>query len=179
MRALAHRWRAVIVLLGVLIICPTPDKASPSVENEALAAYLRIFPGVKNIGVIYSESRNEEPVKNLTQSAKQNNINLIKVKVSSIKEFPKACREVGAKVDTVWVFDDLIYTSVPDAWSYFILLTVRNSLKTVVHTEEALSSGGLFYYNAQKEIVINRRILKVMGLEVPEDAGPVKYLGGS
>ena len=152
--------------------------ASPSL-GEALQAYLRVFPEVKNIGVIYSESKNEDPIKNLTQSAKEKNILVVPIKVSSIKEFPGACREAGSKADTVWVLEDSIYSVVPDAWSYFVLLAMRNRVKIVVPSEKALASGGLFYFSEEKEIVINLRILKVLGLKVSPEAGPVKYYGAS
>lgn len=171
------RWLGVLVLGLGLFLGSAVRPSAPPLLGEALQAYLRVFPEVKSIGVIYSEPKNEGPIKDLTQSAKEKNILVVPIKVASIKEFPGACREAGGKTDTVWVLEDSIYSVVPDAWSYFILLAMRNRVKIVVSSEKALASGGLFYYSEEKEIVINARILKLLGLQVPPEAGPVKYYG--
>jgi hypothetical protein len=147
-------------------------------EAEALEAYLRVFPEVKSIGVLYSEPRHEEGIARLSEAAAKHKVGVIKVKVPSIKEFPGALQDMKGKADTLWVVDDQLY-SLQEAWNFLVMFTLRNKIKTVVATEQALGVGGLFYYSPAKEVTVNKRILEVMGLTIAEKAGPVKYYEAS
>jgi hypothetical protein len=132
---------------------------------------------VKSIGIIYSQPQYEETIGRLTESARGKEINVIKVKVPSIKEFSQTLGEMKGKVDTFWVIDESLF-SVQEVWNYFMMFTFRHRIKTVVFTEKALALGGLFYYTEDKETMVNKRILDVLGCKVSEKAGPIKYYSG-
>ena len=153
-------------------------KASFPTESEVLVAYLQAFPEVKSIGIIYSQPDMEDTIQKLTESAETKKVNVIKIRAPSIKEFPQALRDMKDKVDTFWVLDDPLY-SMKEAWTYFIMFSLRNGIKTVVFSEKVLADGGLFFYTEKKEIMVNKRILDVNGFKVSEKAGPVKYFGES
>ncbi len=171
----ASHFRLIVFLLSCLLVFyPVLNNVSSLSGNEVLDAYLRAFPDVKSIGVIYSEPKNEVLIKELERTAKAKKIEVLKVRAKSIKDFPDALRILKDDVDTFWVLDDQLF-SMSEAWNYFIMISLRNRIKTVVFSEKALASGGLFYYTDKKEIMINRRIIGLLGLKVSEKAGPVKY----
>ncbi len=173
MKMIKHH-RLILLLLLIMVLSTSPGTTDPPSIAEAFEAYLLAFPDVKNIGVIYSKAENEATIGELEDIAKSKNVGVIKFRSPTIKEFPKATRDLKDKVDTIWVIDDPIY-SIHEAWSYFVFFTMRNRIKTVVSTEQALKECGLFYYTAEKEIVVNKKILGVLGLSVSSDAGPITY----
>jgi hypothetical protein len=176
MKTMAFRLLIVLTVAGA-IFCPAINKASAPVQGEVLDAYLRAFPEVKNIGIIYSQPKYEEIIVNLAESAGAKEVKVIKVKVPSIKEFSETLGDMKGKVDTFWVIDESLFT-VQEVWNYFMMFTFRHRIKTVVFTENALALGGLFYYTEDKETMVNKRILDVLGCKVSEKAGPVKYYSG-
>ncbi len=173
MKAKTHGWLIVLIILCTLLY-PRLDAASAPSESDVLEAYLRVFPGARSIGVIYSDSKHEETIQNLEKCAKEKNIGVIKLKIPSIKEFPSATRFMKDNVDTFWVPDDPLYSG-NEAWTYFVMFCLRSGKKTVVFTENALTRGGLFYFTEKKEVMINKHILNAFGLKIEEKAGPVKY----
>ena len=175
MRSVTNGGRIVIVVL-IGIFCSLLARAQSPSESEVLEAYLRVFPEVKAIGIVYSQADKEEGIQKLEELAKAKKVKVIKVRVPSLEGFPQALREMKEKVDTFWVLDDPLF-SLKEAWSYFVMFTVRNGIKTVVFSEKSLASGGLFFYAENKEVLINKRILEVNGFKVSEKAGSIKYYG--
>jgi ABC-type uncharacterized transport system substrate-binding protein len=167
-----HGWIMAFILAAMIV--PNPGITDSPATGEILEAYLKVFPDVKIIGVLYSRPEFEETVKDLEAGARARNVFVIKYKTPTIKDFPVALLDMRGKADTIWVLDDPIY-SMSEAWSYFIVYTLRNRIRTVVSNEKALKDCGLFYYSPNKEIVVNKRMLYVLGLEVSEGAGKVKY----
>lgn len=173
MKTTTYLWLTIFIFLCILLY-PNLDKASSPSQSDVLEAYLRVFPDVKGIGIIYSDAQKEKAIHKLEKIATAKKIKVIKARVPSVKEFPQALRDMKGRVDTFWVLDDPLF-SLKEAWYYFVLFSLRNHIKTVVFTEKALASGGLFYYTDKKEVMINKKILEVLGLKVSEKAGPVRY----
>jgi len=176
MRTQYIRWCMFIVLLGSVFF-PQLNQAAPPTEKDTFEAYLLAFPDTKAIGVIYSEAKNDQSIKKIEDCAQEKNVVLIKMQASSIKDFPDALRQMKDKVDTLWVPSDALY-SISESWNFFIMFCLRNRIKTVVLNEKALAGGGLFFLTENSEIIINKRILDVLGLKVSDKAGTVKYYGG-
>lgn len=164
-----------LALLVLLCVVPASAPATPPTETEVLDLYLKVFPDTKSIGVIYSEEKNEQSVRALEERGRELGIEVKSFKVSSIKEFSKALSYFKGLVDTIWVPDDGIYQSM-EVWKYFVMFTMRHRIRSIVHSEKSLAMGGLFFSPEENEILINKRVLDMLGLEVP-DGVPVKYHG--
>ena len=65
------RRRLIIFLMAGVLFYPLMGRASTPVQSEVLDAYLKAFPEVKSIGVIYSQPRYEQTIVRLSESAKQ------------------------------------------------------------------------------------------------------------
>jgi len=171
--------RYLIVTIALLLcqcLLPATALASLPSEKNILELFVRVFPDTKNIGIIYSEPKHEQTVKIIKQHAKELKIEAKSFKVSSIKEFSEALNELKGAVDTIWVLDDSLYSNM-EVWKYFIMFTMRHRIKTIVHSEKALSLGGLFYCPDTTEVLVNRRVMDLIGVKAREDVAPVKYYG--
>jgi len=166
--------RCLMIVSLCLILVAAAGSAVPPKIDKSLETYLKVFPEVKSIGVIYSRADLEPAIRQLESGARAKKIKLVKISSPTIKEFPDAVTQIKDQVDTIWVLDDPLY-SVQDVWAFFLFFTIRNNLKTVVSTGKALSEGGLFYYNDLQEVVINRRMLNLLRLKVSSNAGEIKY----
>jgi len=164
----------VIILLLCSIFFPASGTTAPQSIEKTVEAYLRVFPDAKSIGVIYSQDALEKTVRQLETIAKARKIKVVSSRIPSIKEFPAAVKELKDQVDTFWVLDDPLYSS-QEAWSFFIFFTIRNKLRTVVSTEKGLKDCGLFYFSGDKEAVVNKRMLDILGAKVSGNAGEVRY----
>lgn len=163
----------LVLCAGLLLFCGT---AFAQDDRGAVAAYVSVFPDTKSIGIVYSDKSLEGRIDLIKKDAEEKKIKVIISHAPTIKEFPQALRDLKDKADTIWVLDDPLY-SVADAWKYFILFTLRAQIKTVVPNEKSLSQGGLFFYTEEKEALINKRVLDIMGLKVESEGVPIKYYG--
>jgi hypothetical protein len=164
---------AIILSLGLTVVAAGSGGSSTGVVLEA---FLKAFPDSRTIGVLYSEPQFEGAITELKAKAQERGIEVMPVKIGSIKEFPDQLQNMKGKADTLWVVDDPLY-SLQEVWNFFIMFTLRNKIKTVVFTERALQYGGLFYFSPAQESMINKRILEAMGLTVSPEAGTVLYHG--
>ena len=162
-----------VALCGFLLGQPGPAAAGPA---EELALYLKIFSQTKSIGIIYSDPKNEAAVAALKSGAEALKLKLLAVKVASINEFPQALREMQTQADTVWVLDDPLYSNL-DAWKYFIMFSLRHQLKTVVPSRRALELGGLCCFPEPGKALLNKKVLKLLGLEPSPGEAEVSYYG--
>jgi ABC-type uncharacterized transport system substrate-binding protein len=168
--------KANAALACLLCLLPVAAAASLPSEKDILGLFSKIFPDTRSIGVIYSEDKHEQTVGIIREHAAKKKIEVKSLKVSSIKEFSEALNNLKGAVDTIWVLDDSLYSNM-EVWKYFVMFTMRHRLKTIVHSEKALSLGGLFYCPDTSEVIINKRVLDLLGVKVKEGAGPVKYYG--
>ncbi len=166
--------RCLIVLSMCSILVAAGGSAAPPPGDKTLESYLKVFPGVRSIGVIYSQTSLEPTIRQLESGAKTKNIKVVKVLSPTVKEFPAAVTALKNQVDTLWVLDDPLY-SVQDVWAFFLFFTIRNQIKTIVSTEKALKEGGFFYFSEGREVILNKRMLDILGIKVSSLAGAVKF----
>lgn len=145
---------------------------------QALFDFCRVFSGVQKVGVIYSDASVEDDLKALEAQARELKLDVIKVRVSSIKDVPQSARNLIGLIDTLFIVDDPLI-NIPDAFNYIMLTAMQNRCKTIVPRRELLAKGGLFHSGEDGEIFVNQRIMKFMKLSPREGAPEIKYYGES
>jgi len=170
---------SIKIFICILITCLAAVGWSASIGVEpgkVLTRFQRIFPSAKSVAIIYSDPGSETYVLKAEAAAKKQGLNFTAVRIKAFEDIPPSIRSLFNKIDALWLVDDPLISQ-PNALNYLLLNAVQQRWKTIVLQEDWVRRGGLFYLTEGGEAVINRGIMKCLGLEVPEDAGLIRYIG--
>jgi ABC-type uncharacterized transport system substrate-binding protein len=166
-----------ILTAGIALLAPCVWSATlePGAD-KVLSSFHEVFPSTKSVAIIYSDKASEGYVKKAEAAAKDLKLEFKAVKIESFKDIPPSTRSLFGKIDTLWLVDDAIISQT-DALNYLLLNSAQQQWKTIVLQEEWLRRGGLFHLTTEGETVINKRLLELLKLSLPEGRKKIRYYG--
>ncbi len=87
----------------------------------------KIFPNKKRIGVLYNPSETAGIIKNASEIAGKQGLQIVALPVGSAGDIPDVMKDLGNKVDILWAVADRTVLS-PQSTSYIILSTLREKI---------------------------------------------------
>ncbi|MFQ6009446.1 MAG: ABC transporter substrate-binding protein, partial [Candidatus Zixiibacteriota bacterium] len=110
--------------------------------NVQFTYFKRIVPGLKRIGVLYTDST-AALIPGAQAEAKRLGMNLIAIKVGDVKELPKAMDSLSAIVEGIWSLADPNLFD-PQSTRYILLNSLRKSIPFMGFSRNVVESGALF-----------------------------------
>jgi putative tryptophan/tyrosine transport system substrate-binding protein len=111
-------------------------------QEMQLLTFLKAFPEMKSIGLLYDPSRSGFIAEKAIAVCKKEGINVISKEIHSPRETPAAINEMKGRVDGFWMLPDPgVYTS--ETIEYLFLFSIGNRVPILTFSEMYLESGAL------------------------------------
>ncbi|MFC1492953.1 ABC transporter substrate-binding protein [candidate division KSB1 bacterium] len=161
----------------------------------------QVYPGLQNIGVIYTKNENVNLINMADDAAGRLNLNLYRGEITNAREVPTRLENLMKFVDMIWIIIDSA-VGTEESWRHIILECFRNNIPVAVPLENRVHAGGAFAVSADykmigmqsaelarkiiqgipasrlgfespKEIIlyVNERITNGIGIKIPEFIG--------
>ncbi len=105
----------------------------------------RILPGVRKLGVIYSQKSAAE-YKEIAQGCKDTGLQLVGREIASVKEFPDAFKEISRQIDSfLMIADTRIYFQ--KSIEYLLSESLKNRLPVIGLSSSYTRAGALFSFD--------------------------------
>ncbi len=134
----------------VYMMVMKPEAPQPNITGVSLGISPRkqfglckkILPGLQRIGVLYDPAQTRELVEQSINEASELNIKIIAVKVSKIAEIYNDVRELGPRVDALWIIPDpTVYT--PQTAEDILLYSLRDRVPVIGLSSYYVKAGAL------------------------------------
>jgi putative ABC transport system substrate-binding protein len=116
-----------------------------------LRKFKSIIPGLKKVGVIYTE-KTRRLVVEAKKAAASLGIELISYELASVKQLPEAMDSLCRSVEGIWTVADEEF-STPQFIRYALLETLRNRIPVMGFNQTFVESGALFCLEADYKYV--------------------------
>ncbi len=120
---------------------------SPKMQFEVLK---EILPQVKKIGVIYDPHKTGDMIERSIQPARELNLNLIKIAVTSPKEVPNAIGNLIEEMDVLWIIADSTVVS-KYSLEYMLMAALKAKIPVMGYTSHMVRLGAIFCLNCDYE----------------------------
>ncbi|MFW6134628.1 MAG: ABC transporter substrate-binding protein [Elusimicrobiota bacterium] len=109
-----------------------------------------ILPEIKDIGLIYTVKENRNLVSKGEYAAKKLGLNLRKLSIENVKQFPKAFEELIKSIDAFWMIANTsVYTS--ETVQEILLRAIRNKVPVIGLSPPYVKAGALFSLSCDYE----------------------------
>ena len=114
------------------------------VNPKSQIDYLRkIFPKVRNIGILYNAQRSQEIIDSIRKEASNLNIGIVAVNVSSNSQIAEAISSLEGKIDSFWLItDSTVANNV--VFERLLIFTLSNKIPLLCPARAFVDKGGLF-----------------------------------
>ena len=135
-------------------------------------SYMRkLKPGIKKIGVVYSEKETGAVIREAEKSAKRMGLELVSEAVDGPQGVPRAINRLKRKVDFMWsVADGNVFTR--ETVREFLLMSLRRKLPLMGLSPAFVKAGALFAVSINPDIVGRQAAgltMDILGGERPSD----------
>lgn len=144
--------------------------------GQQLKALTRKIPQIKSIGLLYDPDRSSSFVKEAEDFARHNNLSLVALPVTSVKEVPGQLAKLRDKVDCYWMLPDRTIIT-PQTVDLILLSSLENRIPVLTFSEKYLDLGAMISVSFDPHDMgkqAGELAMKILADTKVSDLGPVQ-----
>ena len=110
--------------------------------QKQLHIFLKVLPGIKNIGVLYDPEMTGRLVENARDAAQKAGLTLTSKKIFDSKNVPLSIEEMRGKIDAFWMMPDITVIT-PETVEFLLLFSLRNGIPILTFSEKYVELGAV------------------------------------
>ncbi|MCS7082339.1 MAG: hypothetical protein N2561_02430 [Bacteroidetes bacterium] len=141
--------------------------------TQQLFALKELYPGLKTIGVLTSQTPSEETTKALNRASAATGVKVVVTVVNSVAELAPKFRELVSsyQVQAIWILEkDNVLTS-PLAKDFLYKNTVTRNLALLAPDKTMVGEGALLHVSNEGgnlRLYLNQRVAQALNVKVPD-----------